>query len=175
MISAIWTGCSIRTKSFYLLEGAQQIEKHAVLRGSVGIENIILPRYFRQGNIALKEDAHKVSFLSGAHWVSDMNEQLTSALISYLKHYFKSTDIYLYPWDVSQNVTRKVSIRVENFIYHDKQVHLDASWEIKSKDGIKVAKFFHLSLPSSSDTDSIVKQMDVAFSKLEAAIAKSLS
>ncbi len=175
MIGLLLVGCSIRTKSYYLLEGAKEVSGQQSLRGSIGVENIILPHYFNQSNIALKSGENKVSFISTAHWVSDMNEQLTSVLISYLKRYFHTTNVYLFPWDVSKKVSKKVTIRIENFIYHDKAVILDASWEIASNKGGKEAKFFHVKVPSSDNVDDIVKQMDKAFSALEQAIAKSLS
>jgi uncharacterized lipoprotein YmbA len=168
-------GCSIRTKSYYLLDGTKEVAQQASLKGSVGIETIILPRYFSQSNVAIKSGENRVSFIAQAHWVSNMNEQLTSLLITYLKRYFKTTDVYLYPWDVSKDVTRKVRIKIENFIYHDKRVILDASWEIAQKGGKKVAKFFHIEVPSTDKIDDIVKEMDEAFSKLELAVAKSLS
>ncbi len=175
MIGAILAGCSIRSKSYYLLEGNKEIKKSRHLSKRVGIETIMLPRYFEQANVAIKEGTNRIIFLSSAHWVSDMNAHLTGVLIAYLKQRFATTDIYHYPWDVSKNVDTKVRIKIENFIYHDKAVHLDASWEISDKSDKKEAKFFHIKVPSTSDTDDIVKQMDNAFSKLEEAIAKSLS
>jgi uncharacterized lipoprotein YmbA len=176
MISILFLGgCSIRTKSYYLLDGAKEVNQQAVLKGSVGVETIVLPRYFSQSNVAIKSGENRVSFITQAHWVSNMNEQLTALLITYLKRYFKTTNVYLYPWDVSKHVTRKVSLKIEHFIYHDKRVILDASWEIAEKGGQKIAKFFHTEVASSEKTDDIVKHMDEAFSKLELAIAKSLS
>ena len=174
MIALLMAGCSIRSKSYYLLDGQEESEKKATIVSSVGIENITLPRYFEQSNVALKRGENQVTFISKAHWVSNMNEHLTGVLISYLKRYFNTTEIYLYPWDVSHKVARKVIIKVENFIYHDKNIFLDASWEISEKGGRKTAQFFHTKVPSSADTDAIVKHMDEAFSALEVAIAKSL-
>ncbi len=175
MIGVILLGCSIRSQSYYLLEGTKNVQETRSLKQSVGIENITLPRYFDQANVAIKEGKNRISFLSSAHWVSHMNEHLTGVLISYLKHLFHTTDIYLYPWDVSKGVDKKVRIKIENFIYFDKYVHLDASWEIVDKKGKKVAKFFHTKVSSSNNTKDIVRQMDVAFSAFEEAIAKSLS
>ena len=174
MIGMLVTGCSIRSKGYYLLDGAQNVSAHTHLKYSVGIENITLPRYFNQASVAIKEGKNRVSFRANASWVSNMNEHLTTVLISYLKHYFHTSDIYLYPWDVSRGVDKKVRVTLENFIYHDKQIILDASWEIVDQKGEKMAKFFHIKVPSSSETKDIVAHMDEAFSALEMAIAKSL-
>ncbi len=175
MIGVFLLGCSIRSKGYYLLEGAKNVQTKRHLNQSIGIENITLPRYFNQANVAIKEGENRISFISNAAWVSQMNEHLTGVLISYLKHYFNTSDVYLYPWDVSRGVDKKVHIMIESFIFSGREVVLDASWEIVDKRGKKVAKFFHTKVPSSSDTKEIVKQMDVAFSQFEEAIARSLS
>lgn len=174
MIGLLMSGCSIRSKSYYLLDGNKELKQVAKLMGSVGIETITLPRYFNQSSVAMKEGENRVVFLSRANWVSDMDEHLTGVLISYLKRHFNSTDIYLFPWDVSKNVERKVTIKIENFIYTKGEILLDASWEI-SKKGVKTAKFFHIAVPSKSKSETIVKHMDEAYSALQVAIAKSLS
>ena len=173
MIALLVAGCSIRSKSYYLLDGNKEVKSLAKLSGSVGIETITLPRYFNQSSVAMKEGHNRVVFLPHANWVSNMDEHLTGVLISYLKRYFNATDIYLFPWDVSKKIERKVAIKIENFIYEKGEIHLDASWEI-AKDGQKIAKFFHISVPSKSDSEKIVKHMDEAFSALQVAIAKSL-
>lgn len=175
MIAALLVGCSIRSKSYYLLDGKRDNVQTKSLQGKVGVQVISLPHYFNQSSVAIKEGDNRVTFLPNANWVSDMDEHLTEVLISYLKRYFHSTDVYLYPWDVSMGIDQRVSIKIENFIYHDKAVELDASWEITHKDGSKVAKFFHTKVPAASDTNDIVKQMDKAFSALEQVIAQSLS
>lgn len=168
------TGCSIRSKSYYILKGDKQILQVHPFKGAIGIEKMTLPRYFNQSNLALKAGDNKVVFLSKAHWVSDMDEDLTGVLISYLKRYFNTTDIYLYPWDIRKNLTKKVALKIEEFIYHDGAVVLDASWEITNLKGEGKAQFFHISVPSKKESDSVVKSMDKAFGKLEDAIAKSL-
>ena len=175
MIAMLLAGCNIRSKSYYLLDGKTNNVQTSPISHSIGIETISLPRYFNQSSVAIKEGENRVTFLPRANWVSDMDEHLTGVLISYLKRYFHSTDVYLFPWDVSKNVEKKVTIKIENFIYHDKHIDLQASWEITDRNGKKVAKFFHTKVPSSADTDEIVKQMDKAFSALEVAIAQSLS
>lgn len=175
MITVLLLGCSIRSKSYYLLDGKEDVTQITKDIGSVGIENISLPRYFNQNSVALKEGENRVIFLSQAHWVSNMSEHLTGVLISYLKRRFNTTDIYLYPWDVTKKVEKRVTVKIENFIYHDKHVVLDASWEITAKDGTKTAKFFKTKVASSRETSAIVKHMDEAFSELEESIAKSLS
>ena len=174
MIGLLIVGCSIRSKSYYLLDGQKETVETAKIKSSVGVENISLPRYFEQNNVAVKTGENQVTFVPEANWVNNMNEHLTGVLISYLKRYFNTTEVYLYPWDVSKKVARKVTIKIESFIYHDKSVFLDASWEIMEKDGRKMAKFFHIKVPSSSKTDDIVRHMDEAFSAFEVAVAKSL-
>jgi uncharacterized lipoprotein YmbA len=165
--------CSIKSKSYYLLEGDKSIMQTHKGGGVIGIETVELPRYFNQNNLAIKEGKNKVSFTSQAHWISDMDEHLTSVLVAFLKRYFNTTDIYLYPWDVKKNINKKVDLKIENFIYQDGKVVLDASWEISIGTSNK-AKFFHTSVVSKQDSDSIVKSMDKAFGKLEKEIAKSL-
>lgn len=174
MIGVLLLGCSIKSKGYYLLDGTKPVPRQAKLHKSIGIENITLPRYFNQANVAIKEGENRISFISNAAWVSNMNEHLTAVLISYLKRYFNTSDIYLYPWDVSGSVDKKVHIMIESFIFSGREIVLDASWEIADKKGKKLAQFFHIKIPSSRKTEIIVKQMDIAFSKLEEAIAKSL-
>jgi len=170
----LFAGCSIRSKSYYLLEGESHNVQMREMHESVGIENITLPRYFSQSSVAIKEGKNRVSFLSQASWMSGMDEHLTDVLIAYLRRYFNTTDIYLFPWDVRKKVQKKVTIRIEKFIYEKGRIYLDASWDI-SQDSTKRAKFFHTEIPSESDSEAIVKHMDEAFSALEEAIAQSLS
>lgn len=175
MIALLAAGCSIRSKSYYILDGKRDNIETKTLDKSIGIETIVLPHYFDQSAVAVKTGNNKIAFLPNAIWVSDMDAHLTDVLISYLKRYFHSTNVYLYPWDVSKKIDQKVHIKIDNFIYHDKMIELDASWEITTADGRKKAHFLHIKVPSDAQTDAIVKQMDEAFSKLELAVAESLS
>jgi len=173
LIAVIFSGCSIKSKSYYILEGGKQIVQVHPDNGTIGIEKIELPRYFEQNNLAIKKGANKIIFLDKAHWVSDMDEQLTSVLIAYLKRYFNTTKIFYYPWEAKKNLSKIVSIRIENFIFQDDKVVLEVSWEIKT--GSKsIAKFFKTQVPSDANADNIVKAMNKAFGELQLQIARSL-
>jgi uncharacterized lipoprotein YmbA len=180
MIAVLLLGCSARSKSYYILDGMQDVSQEGekterVEQQSIGIESILLPRYFQHNHIAIQEAEHRISFDGDASWMEDMNAHLTKAMIGYLKHYFNSADIHLYPWDTGSDMDKRVRIMIEHFIFFDGAIVLDASWEIRDKQGHKVVKFFHTKVPSSSDIEEIVKQMDVSFSQLEVQVAKSLS
>jgi len=49
MITLLVQGCSIRSKSYYLLDGDKEVKKEAKLAGSVGIETMYSepPLYFQ--------------------------------------------------------------------------------------------------------------------------------
>ena len=173
LIAVIFSGCSIKSKSYYLLEGDKQIVEVHPSSISVGVKKIELPKYFSQNSLAIKEGEHKIVFIQNANWVSDMDEQLTSVLIAYLKRYFNSTKIYYYPWEAKGKINKILSIRVENFIYENGYVVLEASWEIKEGRQSR-AKFFKTQVKSKNKNDDIVKAMDKAFGKLEKQIARSL-
>jgi len=173
LVGLFFVGCSIKSNSYYLLEGDKNIVQTHSFSGAIGVNIVELPRYFNQNNLAVKEGSNKVYFINQAHWISDMDEHLTKVLVAYLKRYFNTTDIYLYPWDVKKNVSKRVDIKIENFIYDGKNVVIDASWEIDQK-GASKAKFFHTFVEAKNDPDSIVKSMDKAFSKLQEQVARSL-
>ena len=173
LTTLLFLGCSIKSSSYYLLEGDKNIVSTHPFSGAIGVNVIELPRYFNQNNLAVKEGENRVYFINQAHWISDMDEHLTKALVAYLKRYFNTTDIYLYPWDVKKNVTKRVDLKIENFIYDGKDVILDASWEIDSN-GKSKAKFFHTFVEAKNDPDSIVKSMDKAFAKLQEQVARSI-
>ncbi len=173
LILLMFIGCSIKSKSYYLLEGSKQIVQTHPKPATIGIKQIELPRYFDQNNLAIKKGDNRVVFIQDADWISDMDEHLTTVLIAYLKRYFNTTDIFLYPWESSKKIKKIVKIRIDNFIYESGKVTLDATWEIDLNHTTK-PKFFHTSVKSGSSSDEIVKAMNEAFSKLEKEIARSL-
>jgi len=173
IVVILFEGCSIKSKSYYMLEGDKTIVAvHKSIR-SVGVEKIELPRYFSQNDLAIKQGKNRVFFIQNAQWISDMDEHLTQILISYLKRYFNTTDIYYYPWEVKKKIYKIVHIRIDDFIYENGSVILDASWEIKSNSKSE-AKFFKTSIKAKNSSDEIVKAMDKAFGRLEKQIAMSL-
>ena len=173
-IIAIFTfSCSIKSKSYYMLEGYKKIVQTHKLTNRIGVKKITLPRYFNQNSLAIKKGENRVVFIDSANWISDMDEQLTSVLIDFLKRYFNSTDIYLYPWEGGKKIDKIVNIKINSFIYDGKEVILDATWEIVDKDRSK-ARFFKTKVASKNSPDDIIKAMDRAFAKLQIAIARSL-
>ncbi len=166
-------GCSIKSKSYYLLEGSKKIVQVHKLHSTIGIKKITLPRYFNQNSLAVKEGSNKIVFLDSANWISDMDEQLTSVLIEYLKRYFNSTDIYLYPWESKKRISTIIDLHIDNFIYENGSVVLEASWEIRKAARAK-QRFFKTLVKSKKYPDNIVKAMDEAFGKLEKEVARSL-
>ncbi len=174
-LTLIFSSCSIKSKSYYLLEGDKTILQTHPKPAVIGIAKIELPRYFNQNDLAVKASDNRVIFIQKANWISDMDEQLTTTLIRYLKRYFNTTDIFYYPWESEKKIQTIVKLRIENFIYQKQkgEVILDASWEIRGG-GHSKAKFFHTQIPSADDSDAIVKAMDKAFAKLELQIARSL-
>jgi len=165
--------CSIKSKSYYMLEGTKKIVQTHKLPYSIGIKKITLPRYFNQNTLAIKEGENRVVFIDNATWISDMDEQLTSVLIDFLKRYFNTTNIYLYPWEGGKKIKKIVNLKINSFIYDGQYVNLDATWEIIGKTNPQ-AKFFKTRIESKNSPDDIIKAMNKAFGELQIQIARSL-
>lgn len=169
-----FSGCF--SNHYYLLSTPPQpasIYAHAPL--SIGVEKVTLPKYLFEKEIAIATSNNKITFLADGQWAEALDEGLTRRLISFLQKKFNQPTIYAYPWETPKQPTLTLSVHISRFIVQKNTLYLDASWQIKTRSGIKTSKLFSTtSALTKHNTASIVHVMDSAFSALEKDIAKEI-
>jgi len=172
----VLNGCLSGSSSYYVLSIASQPEKiYPSSKMLIGVEKVTVPDYLNKRDIVIAESKSKIKLLNNAHWGEDLDEGLTSRLISFLQKKFNQPNVYAYPWGVDNTPTLKVKVDIRRFIAQDKYVYLDASFRVVNmKTHFQKAKLFHTAVPTQKDANSIVSSMDTAFTKLEEAIVKEL-
>ena len=165
------------TTQFYVLS-IPSTPEHSYKYNSkqiIGVEKVSVPEYLFKREIAIAKSNHQISLLPSATWAEDLDTGLTLRLISFLQKKFNQPNVYHYPWGTNKQPSHKVKVNISRFISQGKFVYLEASWEVENihKNRTK-SKLFSTKVPTDLTADSIVSSMDVAFSKLEEAIAKGL-
>ncbi len=171
LLLLVLAGCV--SSDYYVLSTAPQpaaTYKH--IRGTIGVEKVVVPKYLFQREIAVARSSSQVTFLSGASWAEDIDEGLTQRLISFLQKKFNQPEVYGYPWDVGEQPRIKVKVQISRFIAQGDRVYLDASIRLENmRTGKRKAVLFSKTVPAGSSASEIVAAMDRAFDLLEEEVA----
>lgn len=166
-------GCLSTSSNYYVLSLAPQpTSTFANKNRIIGVEKVTIPAYLNKREIAVAKSSSQITLLGNAVWGEELDTGLTQRLISFLQKKFDQPNVYAYPWGVDRQPTVRVKVDITRFIAQGDKVYLDANWELKSASKEKrKASLFHTTVPTKSDTDSIVSAMDKAFAQLEEEIA----
>jgi len=169
-------GCVSGSSSYYVLSVASQPAKvYPSSKMTIGVEKVTVPGYLYKRDIAIAESNSQIKLLSNAQWGEDLDEGLTSRLIGFLQKKFNQPNVYAYPWGINHQPTIKVSVQITRFIAQGDKVYLDATWSIENmKTKRRKARLFSTSVPTKSDTQSIVSAMDRAFAEFEETVAMGI-
>jgi len=175
MSLALLVGCGT-SKSYYVLSVASQPSVvYANRHNVIGVEKITVPGYLYKREIAIAKSTSQIMLLSDAVWGEDLDEGLTSRLISFLQKKFREPSVYGYPWNMGKVPTVKVKVQITRFIAQGDKVYLDADWEIENMRTYKrKARLFSTSVETKNDAQNIVISMDKAFKQLEESIAAGI-
>jgi len=167
-------GCT--TSSYYVLSTAPNptaVYRH--LHSSIGVEKVSVPKYLFKREIAVAKSSSQVTFLSNANWAEDIDEGLTSRLISFLQKKFNQPEVHNYPWETNSQPGLKVKVQISRFIAENEKVYLEASIELQNmRTGRYKANLFSTSVKTGNSAESIVAAMDKAFGQLEEQVAVGL-
>ncbi len=169
------TGCGTSSNYYVLSVASQPTTVYQNRHRVIGVEKITVPGYLYKREIAVAKSSSQITLLSGAVWGEDLDDGLTSRLISFLQKKFREPSVYAYPWNMDRVPTVKVKVQITRFIAQGDRVYLDADWEVEHmRTGKRKARLFSTSVATSSDASSIVNSMDQAFKQLEESIAKGI-
>jgi uncharacterized lipoprotein YmbA len=169
----LFVGCG--SSSQYLLSiDSSSIAKSSKRSTQIGIDKITVPGYMEENQIAIEKSTAEISYRSGI-WAVPVAKALTQTMISSLQKRFSNPNIYLYPWDIERERGTRAKVSINRFIYSADSVQLEATYFIKRIGSrSKRSYMFSTKVPSGSDTASIVKAMNRAFSKLVDDVARHI-
>lgn len=170
VLAVILSSCSVKKESFYLLNGAKEIQSSISYEGSLGVAKIELPEYLKSDKLAIKLSPNHIVFRD-ERWIDAFGEMLRERLIKFLKNSLHTQKVYKYPWKLDRVPQKVLKITVNEFIYDKSKgsVVLDADYNIGSK-----SAHFYKVLESGSDSEAIVEKMNRLFGELEREIVKFL-
>jgi len=169
-------GCLSSSSNYYVLSVASQpTSVYATSKMVIGVEKITVPGYLYKRDIAIAQSNSQITLLGNAEWGEDLDAGLTNRLIGFLQNKFNQPNVYAYPWGIDTQPNIKVSVQISRFIAQGDRVYLDATWSIANmKTKRRKARLFHTSVPTRSDTQSVVSSMDRAFAQFEETVAMGI-
>lgn len=167
------TSCFSGSSSYYVLSVASQpTHVYAISDMVIGVEKVTVPGYLYKRDIAVAQSNSQITLLGNAQWGEDLDAGLSARLIGFLQKKFNQPNVYAYPWGINHQPNIKVSVHITRFIAQGDKVYLDATWSIENmKTKRRKARLFSTSVPTKSDTKSIVSSMDRAFAEFEETVA----
>jgi len=175
-LTVIWSLSGCLSNNYYVLSTASQpINTYAYSNMVIGVEKVTVPEYLFKREIAVAETSSQIRLLSNATWGEDLDTGLTQRLISFLQKKFNQPNVHQYPWNVDKQPNKKVKVQISRFIAQGDRVYLDANWQVKNmRTGRSKSRLFTTTVPTSSDSKSIVSSMDRAFGELEEVVASGI-
>jgi len=170
----LFAGCS--KKEYYTFgDNINGISSAYTSTKIIAIEKVKVPKYLTDTSIVYQVSPYRVVRLKKANWLTPMKKRLTNVLIDYLQKSLNNPNIYLYPWESKKKTDIKVSVRIKRFIAYQDKVILEARYQIKNvKTQENQTKLFNTSIPSSHDTEEIMKSMEKAYFKLIETIKRDI-
>jgi len=167
-------GCGGASKQYLLSVDHTRIAPAAKRSIQIGVDKIAVPGYMEESQIAIEKDGGEISYRSEI-WAVPTPKALTRTLIRALQKKFSNPNVYLFPWDVEREGGLRVKVTINRFIYSHGSVALEATYFIKRiGSSHKRSYMFTTTVPSASDTASIVAAMDRAFAQLIEEIGRHL-
>jgi len=171
----ILTACGTVSKQYLLSVDRTQISQKPHRSTQIGVDKIIVPGYMEESQIATQQEGAQISYRKEI-WAVPTPKALTNTLIQSLQKKFSNPNVFLFPWDVEKEGGIRVKVTINQFIYHNGTVGLEATYYIKrigSTD--KRSYLFSTQVASGGDTSDIVEAMGRAFGKLVEEIGGRIS
>ncbi len=174
----LYTGCSSHRIGGYLLqEPTLEIPPLGKIDLAIGVERIALPQYLKRGFVVYENDRGELVEERDAKWAVHLPDALTDRLIAYLQERLHSPRIYHYPWQTHSEPPLLLRVTIDRFIAHEGRLLLRAQWQLyDTKDRHLKSGIYRTTVPLSPrfKAQEIVEAMNLAFSRLEEEIARSI-
>ena len=160
------TGCGGASKQYLLSVSPTSVSHASKRQVQIGVDKIIVPGYLEESQIAVQKGAGEISYRSEI-WAVPTAKALTNTLIRSLQKKFSNPSVYLFPWDVEKENGIRIKVTINQFIYSNGTVSLEATYFVKRiGSSHKRSYMFRTAVGSAADTPSVVQAMDAAFGRL---------
>jgi len=159
-------GCGGASTQYLLSVDSEKISHRSHKNVQIAVDKVTVPGYMEESQIAIQKSGGEISYRSEI-WAVPTAKALTSTLIRSLQKKFSNPSVYLFPWDVERENGIRVKVTINQFIYSNGIVFLEATYFIKRiGSSHKRSYMFSTQVASAADTASIVQAMDIAFGRL---------
>ena len=167
------TGCG--SKQFYTLGENLNVTSETSYNKSIDVVKVVVPKYLTEDKLVRQVTPYQIEFIDKAQWLIPMEKKLTDILIDYLQQSLNNPNVHLYPWESDNKSTKRISIEIKKFIASEKEVTLRANYKIVdlTNNSSKV-KIFKTTVPTTNETDEMLKSMEKAYIKLIKKIKTSI-
>jgi len=173
LFTLLMIGCS--SKEYYTFGDTSNIYVEQTYKEIISVEKVEIPKYLKDNAIVRQISPYQVIRLKNANWLTPMQKRLTNVLINYLQQSLNNPNIYLYPWESKKKTTKRVSLKIKRFIAYNKEVILEASYQIRSlKNRTHQTKLFTTKVPTVEETEGMMESMEKAYFKLMKQIKKDI-
>jgi len=167
------TGCG--SKKFYTLGENLTITSPTTYHEAIDVVKVEVPNYLTEPKIVRQVTPYQIEFIEDAEWLIPMEKKLTDVLIEYLQQSLNNPNVHLYPWESNQKAAKRVSVEIKNFIASDKEVTLKANYKIVDlRNNRHKIEHFKTTLPTTNNTQDMLKSMEKAYFELIKKIKTSL-
>jgi len=166
LILFVLLGCGGASKQYLLSVDSAKITASRHKSIQIGVDKITVPGYMEESKIAIRTSPAQIEYRSEI-WAVPTAKSLTDSLIRTLQKKHSNPNVYLFPWDIEKERGKRVKVTINELIYNNGVVILEATYFIKRiGSSSKKSYLFSTQIPSQNDTDSIVQAMGSAFGRL---------
>jgi uncharacterized lipoprotein YmbA len=170
----ILIGCGTASKQYLLSADTTHLmaTKHKNIQ--IGVDKVSVPGYLEESKIAIKKSASEIEYRSEI-WAVPTAKSLTDSLILSLQKSLSNPNVYLFPWDIEKERGKRVKVTINELIYSNGIVSLEATYFIKRiGSSHKKSYLYSTRIASGGDTVSIVQAMGILVSRLVMEIARKI-
>lgn len=167
------TGCG--SKHYYTLGDNIEIEATQSYREHIDVVNVIVPKYLEEFKLVRQTSPYNIEIIDNAHWLTPMQERLTSVLIDFLQQSMNNPNVHLYPWESDGKSKKRVSLRIKKFIAFNNSVILKANFKVHDlpSNTIKTERF-QTSVKTDGSLDDMMQSMEKAYLELAQSIKDNI-
>ncbi|CAA6814624.1 MAG: Unknown protein [uncultured Sulfurovum sp.] len=174
LVLLLFTACA--SKKFYTLGEQLDVRPQTTQSEHLDVLTVTVPKYLKEHKIVRQITAYQIELIDEAHWLIPMEKKLTQMLIEYLEQSMNNPNVHLYPWEGSEQSSKRISLTIKRFIASNEEVHLKANYSIiKLNDNRTQTKTFETKVKSSKKIEEMIKAMEKAYLELLENIANTLN
>ena len=166
LVLLILVGCGGASTQYLLSVDSAKISRRSHKNVQIAVDKVTVPGYMEESQIAIQKSGGEISYRSEI-WAVSTAKALTNTLIRSLQKKFSNPSVYLFPWDVEKETGIRIKVTINQFIYSNGKVSLEAPSFIKRiGSSHKQSYMFNTQVAAAADTASIVQAMGIAFGRL---------